>query len=454
MVAFYNQADQDIYNSGSKFVPQERYRLGYTAPATGAPTPASGGITNTNAFTNSGNDFSVYNPDPNSIVNRDYDPYRYRNAAENSYLPGRSNATDPKYLNQSYDPSGKIANAQTMYNKASADAYRYSNPANQLAMTETFTGMRPSKSVMDYYGGQIMDNREQYGAQGQYETVDSPFAYSSETELNKFKDNYPGFYNKPEATGAEKAMGALSNLIPGKGIAEFLASYAPPNRRSMMENELSGKGIMVNNTGQIVQGGGAYDTSGNVMAGYNAPKMTAETFDKRIANIQKTLDKKYGSKNYKGDKTKLDERVEAIKKAKADFLGAQGRTDLIFEDEEVEKNKKKSNNFLAKIFRRNKTTQPAADAADAAAPTGGGSYNASGGVRDSNYDQEANIRGGGGGNTATNAQGQTAREATYDGNPNTGTAQGYSQHYARGGRAGYFFGGRVNFKNGGLASIL
>ena len=34
--------------------------------------------------------------------------------------------------------------------------------------------------------------------------------------------------------------------------------------------------------------------------------------------------------------------------------------------------------------------------------------------------------------------------------------KGYNQWFkvADGGRAGYFFGGRVNFKNGGLASIL
>ena len=57
----------------------------------------------------------------------------------------------------------------------------------------------------------------------------------------------------------------------------------------------------------------------------------------------------------------------------------------------------------------------------------------------------------GGGREETNAQGQNAAQATAAG---TGTEQGYSQHYARGGRAGYFFGGRVNFKNGGLASIL
>ena len=65
------------------------------------------------------------------------------------------------------------------------------------------------------------------------------------------------------------------------------------------------------------------------------------------------------------------------------------------------------------------------------------------GVTGDNYNQAANIRGGGGGNTATNSQGQTAREATYDGNKNTGTSQGYSQHYAKGGRIRYGKGGIV-----------
>jgi hypothetical protein len=59
------------------------------------------------------------------------------------------------------------------------------------------------------------------------------------------------------------------------------------------------------------------------------------------------------------------------------------------------------------------------------------------GVTGSNYNQAANIAGGGGGDTATYG-GQTAREATYDNNPNTGTSQGYSQHYARGGLATMF----------------
>ena len=56
------------------------------------------------------------------------------------------------------------------------------------------------------------------------------------------------------------------------------------------------------------------------------------------------------------------------------------------------------------------------------------------GVTGKNYNQEANLAGGGGGDTAT-YKGQTAREATYDNDPNTGTAQSYSQHYAKGGLA-------------------
>jgi len=426
---FYNQGDQDIYNSGTKFLPQEKYRLNkFTAPtAQIQPVPTSSGITNTNAFNNGGSGFSVYNPDPSSIVNRNYDPYSYRNAAENSYLPGRSNATDPKYLNQSYDPDGSVANAQDVYNKASGYIKSGLDP-NRSAVNKSFSyrGITdPTLSEMQTMAdGVIMDNRQNYGARGQYETVDSPLAYSSETELNKFKDNYPEFYNKPEATGIEKAIGALTNFIPGKGIAEFLGSYAPPNRRSMMENELSGKGVMVNNIGQIVQGGGAYDTSGNVMAGYNANKLTAKSFDDRIASL--------GKMSPEGKK----KRTAAIEKAKADFLDAQARTDLVFEDEEAEKNKKKNKNFLARILKRTKINRAAKNNQDNTTTDG---------------DDKTKVTG----PTTTNDGG--------DKTPGTNSAPKYTDADVNresyrgrkdGGRIGYFFGGRVNFKDGGLASIL
>ena len=53
---FYNQGDQNIYKD-FQFVPQEKYRTGFTAPVQGGGQDASTssfGIPNTNAFTNSG----------------------------------------------------------------------------------------------------------------------------------------------------------------------------------------------------------------------------------------------------------------------------------------------------------------------------------------------------------------------------------------------------------------
>jgi len=55
---------------------------------------------------------------------------------------------------------------------------------------------------------------------------------------------------------------------------------------------------------------------------------------------------------------------------------------------------------------------------------------------------QANV---GGGNTAKNSLGQTAAQATAAG---TGTSQGYSQHYADGGRAGFFMGSRPAVQKG------
>jgi len=62
------------------------------------------------------------------------------------------------------------------------------------------------------------------------------------------------------------------------------------------------------------------------------------------------------------------------------------------------------------------------------------------------YDRISDMHSGGGGG---NIGGKN------EGNPGANKSeQSHSPHFAKGGRAGYFFGGRVNFKNGGLASIL
>ena len=68
---FYNQGDQNIYKD-FQYVPQEKYRTGFTAPVQGGGQDASTssfGIPNTNAFTNSGGNNSYSGPTSNLINN-------------------------------------------------------------------------------------------------------------------------------------------------------------------------------------------------------------------------------------------------------------------------------------------------------------------------------------------------------------------------------------------------
>jgi len=436
--------DQEIRDAGFKYVPQQKYLLNpFELPEDQEPV-INQGIVNTNAFTGGGGGggFSVFNPDPNSIVNREYRPnYDFRQDRE----------INSKTFNPQPYGTG-VESAQAAYNQANQALAQGMDPNSQgygSFTGGTLTGLKDIANEI------IMNNKEQYGAQGQYVDPYDP-RYSSVTEAQKFMDNFPEYYNEPPPSKMEGLLSMLpyvGSLTRGaKFLGDQISPYLPVNRRSILENELGGKGIMINDIGQIVQGEGAYDTAGNIMSGYNASRMTADTFDKRIASL--------GNMTPEG----RAKRKAAIEAAKADFLNAQKTTDEIYDFEEDEKEKKKKDTIVGRfITKRNekKAIKAAKDAKDAeiaaaAAASGGSgrSYDAPGGVRSSDYNQAANVASGGGGDRARNAQGQTAREATYDGNKNTGTAQGYSQHYARGGRAGYFYGGRVNFKNGGLASIL
>ena len=458
--------DQEIRDAGLKYIPQQKYLQNpYELPV--APPVEDGGITNTNAFTNSGgNDgFSVYNPDPNSIVNRNADSTRYNNLMENSFLKGGSNSTDPRYLTERYNPS--ITRDQSRYNLASQNISM--NPMTPERRAE----------VMRDTNNRIQDNRQTYGAQGQYETVPSEFAYNSQTELDKFKDNYPEYFGLDQSgpkTGIPGLMEKyMTNSFLGKGVGmakDFLGNMLPTNRRAMLENQLGARGVLVNDIGQIVQGDGAYDTAANVMAGYNANKMTAETFDKRLAGLDRMSPE--GKKK----------RTAAIKAAKADFLKSQKESNFMYDETEEEKNKKKKKgNIITRFLTKKKDAKTAQDAKEAVTMqtnnfvppsgiTGGGrAYDYSG--RDNQYgthdstisapQAQTNRESRRGGNDGSNSvSAGSGGGASYSNSAQTGAKDGYGYGLKKGGRAGYFFGGRVNykkggrvgFKNGGLESIL
>ena len=86
----------------------------------------------------------------------------------------------------------------------------------------------------------------------------------------------------------------LTNIL-GSGI-KAIGSMLPVNRRAILENELLGGGIMLDNIGRVVTDN--YNTPEGIMAGYNANMLdpTAENnaFDKRQNIIANTLSEKYG----------------------------------------------------------------------------------------------------------------------------------------------------------------
>jgi len=279
-----------------KVLPLQKYLQNpYEFPVEEETPPVPGGITNTNAFTGSGGDnFSVYNPDPNSIVNREYRPnYDYRKSVD-------------------YDPS--------------------------LSATA---------------------NEKQF-------------------------DMAQNYYNKPPPSKLEGLMSMLpyagSFMRGARFLGDQIGPYLPTNRRSIMENELGGQGIMVNDIGQIVQGQGDYNTAGNVMAGYNAGQITQKTIDKRQGTIEKTLVDKYGMSptdiaavkagTYKGPvETDLIGRYGALGEYGNINNLTNKKVDKMEEFEEEQKKKNKKNTVINRFITKKKETKTAKEtkAADDAA---------------------------------------------------------------------------------------
>ena len=368
--------DQEIRDRGIKFLPLQKYLQNpYEFPVEEEAAPVNQGIVNTNAFNNSGgNDFSVYNPDPNSIVNRDYRPnYDYRQFSE-----------------YGSDPSTK--------------------------------------------------------------------------DIKQMDINQNYFYGPPPS----KLQGLLS-MVPGAGIARFLGNqigpYLPTNRRAIFENELAGQGVRVNNIGQIVQGQGDYNTAENIMAGYNASKINADTFSKRRGTIENTLGSKYGltasqieaarnNPNYKGPGSNLIDRLGALDASQENILGtATDKTDKIYDFEEEEKKKNKKNTVINRFITKKKEKKAAKDIVDVEAVKANIKK-----AEDATYYTPDGTPGGGAGQGIDISNAGTIRSS--DDNFQTGDSgptnqqesdYGYGSDFgfAKGGRAGYFFGGRVNYKKGG-----
>jgi len=171
--------------------------------------------------------------------------------------------------------------------------------------------------------------------------------YNSDPNSTRTKSNYsPYSYRQAEAkSGVGIPSGILSdssflyppqtkvgnminNSFIGKGL-DYLGSKIPVNRRAILENELLGSGMQLNDIGQFVSDGGDINKAdgSNIMAGYNAAKVTQETFDKRRATIEK---------NMKDPKQKAA-KLAALDAAEKSFFGAKTKADMVFDDKSLAK---------------------------------------------------------------------------------------------------------------------
>ncbi len=155
--------------------------------------------------------------------------------------------------------------------------------------------------------------------------------YSSGTKAQKLMDNYPDYYEGKQLTGIPgAAANYLKNSFVGKGL-EYLKDKMPVNKRAIYENELLGQGIMVNDIGQIVSDGGNINTAENIMAGYNANKVTAQTFQKRRDMINAKMK----------DPAQKAAKLAALDAAEEKMLGtAKTRADMVFDDKSLAKDPK------------------------------------------------------------------------------------------------------------------
>jgi len=275
--------------------------------------------------------------------------------------------------------------------------------------------------------------------------------------------------------GKKSPLEGLINFIPGIGtisrVAGFLKDKLPINQRAIFENELRGSGVFTDDLGRIVAAPGGYNTPEGIMAGYNANRMTGETFDKRTDTISETLGNKYGLSqsdiqgiidgtlddediaNKYGISTNLISNLRNINIAKQNFITQQNKAKQIADFKEAQRKAKTAEKIKQKAFI---DAQNAKDSDDDGVPDyvekAGGT--APGGMYATDYQGDpspsrttsSNTRRTGGGNYEGKGGGADLGGGSIESQTNSQAGAGGFYDFAKG--------GRVYYMNGGLADLV
>ena len=295
--------DQEIRDAGFKYIPKQKYLQNPfeipTAPQASKPAASRTGI----LATGGGDNYSVYNADPNTIVNMNPNfnaltDARYDNELSYVGYPGRTVQTGTKIV------PGVRGDEIIMERLAPYGAPEDFYKGSIEGIPRTIAGAPGIFSVEPTYGTgplystrtEAIKNMERYPSYYGMDTIGDIFELDEKGQL--VKDDKGNFIRKNQPSKINELLSKGIGLIPGgtffTKVGPFIEDMLPTNRRAILENQLGTQGVMVDNIGRIVVGpGGEYNTPEGIMAGYNVSKMTDKTFDKRTGNIAETLKDKY-----------------------------------------------------------------------------------------------------------------------------------------------------------------
>ena len=444
--------DQEIRDRGFLYIPKQKYLQNpYNLPIAPVPpaAPASGGITNTNAFTNSsgGPNFSLrgnafgYGSPVSEVNVRTFNPQKLPGAEMPSEL-GFSNNTVPLGNNRISSsqlginlPGGQVQNTYTRARNAM-------DIRGDDAMSRDYPQFT-AKEVARLSNNSIQDYRQNYQANynSPYDdTVDLGYMGRDTSTSLEGRIGKDGIRRR---SGLGKAIDFVTGFIPGVGAvkkgAKFIGGLLP-------DNPSGPGGGTYGIAGLSDEMKGAYNdlAKGNMLFnGQNGMKtLTGKNFAGK-GYLQGQLDL-YDKKGYGEYTVKEDDVYDAKGKKLTGFLKKQYQeastmyktTQKQKKEAEEQKKQEEAQAAQAAVREKNLASQGKSDPNDQSRTGSFGRRPGSGGNverRDSGPDRN------------TDDTGQT-----YD----SGGREGYGYGLKEGGRAGYFFGGRVSFKNGGLASIL
>ena len=213
------------YGETDQAIADRLQSLGYYTPPGSTPETPSNNIIGSQINQGGGDNFSPYNPDPNTI---------------------RTVKQDPAI-------------------QANLEAIQRNQQLQSMGIQDPFASeMDPANA---YYG----------------DMMEVDLSPGKQTMGAKIQEGLRGLMDNP-ITNLISSGGALGKITD---IFKGLGSKMPVNERAIQENIMGNMGFAVNDIGQLVSTGDYDDPSGaNVMAGYNLYKMTPETFMKRIASIK------------------------------------------------------------------------------------------------------------------------------------------------------------------------